>query len=390
LNHKQPQYSFIKYALEKRALEHRLRTLISLEPSLDKSVINIEGRKYLNFSSNDYLGLSTHPAVVQRSKDYLEKFGASSSSSRLITGTLSIHEQLEKKLSDTFGYESALIFNSGFQANLSILSALADRNSVIFIDKKCHNSLIQGTILSRATIKRYHHNNYEHLEELISAAQTSSYNRKIIVSETVFSMDGDRCDMDALIHIANKYNALFYSDDAHALGVLGTQGLGLNYGKKAVDIGIGTFGKSCGGFGAFVGCSKQMKEYLINFASGFIYSTALPPSVIGALDAAIELIPSMENERRHLFNLLDYIITDLKHTFDIGNSESQILPIIIGDESKVIKFSNYLQDNGLWVSSIRPPTVEEGASRIRITLSARHTKEHVQQLVKVMKSWNNG
>jgi 8-amino-7-oxononanoate synthase len=270
------------------------------------------------------------------------------------------------------------------------LSALADRNSVIFIDKKCHNSLIQGTTLSRATIKRYHHNNYEHLEELISAAQTSSYNRKIIVSETVFSMDGDRCDMDALIHIANKYNALFYSDDAHALGVLGTQGLGLNYGKKAVDIGIGTFGKSCGGFGAFVGCSKQMKEYLINFASGFIYSTALPPSVIGALDAAIELIPSMENERRHLFNLLDYIITDLKHTFDIGNSESQILPIIIGDESKVIKFSNYLQDNGLWVSSIRPPTVEEGASRIRITLSARHTKEHVQQLVKVMKSWNNG
>ncbi len=390
MNNQPSKYSFIKYALEKRRLDNRFRTLTSINPSLDKSVITIDGREYLNFSSNDYLGLSTHPTVIKRSKDYLENFGVSSSSSRLITGTLSIHEELEKKISNTFGYESALIFNSGFQANLSILSALADRNSVIFIDKKCHNSLVQGAILSRATIKRYHHNNYEHLEELISAEDTSTYNRKIIVSETVFSMDGDRCHMDVLGQIAEKYNALFYSDDAHALGVLGTQGLGLNFGMKGVDIGIGTFGKSCGGFGAFVGCSKQMKKYLINFASGFIYSTALPPSVIGGLDAAIELIPTMDNERRHIFELLHYMKTNLSPYFNIGNSESQIFPIIIGDESKTLDFSNYMQDSGLWVSSIRPPTVQNGASRIRITITARHTKEHIQQLVKVMRNWNNG
>ena len=179
-----------------------------------------------------------------------------------------------------------------------------------------------------------------------------------------------------------------YSDDAHALGVLGDR-LGLNYMKNGIDFNLGTFGKSFGGFGAFIGCSKLIKEYLINFAAGFIYTTALPPAIIGGLDAALDLIPTMNKERMHLFDLIRLFKSDLKHSYEILHSESQIIPIVIGSELKTLKLSKYLQDNGLWVSSIRPPTVEKGASRLRITLTALHTKEQVKYLIKTLNNWSN-
>ncbi|MFY0697163.1 MAG: 8-amino-7-oxononanoate synthase [Balneola sp.] len=379
---------FITDALNKRKSEHRFRSLSDIDAGLSSLNIRFEGDEYINFSSNDYLGLSTHPELIKRSNEFAVNFGVGSGASRLVTGNLNIHTGLEEKLARIFQSEAAILFNSGFQANTSILPAVADRNSLILADKKIHNSLIQGALLSRATFKRFEHNNYDDLEELIKNSDRARYNRIWIVSETVFSMDGDRNDIDRLIEISEKYNALLYSDDAHAVGVLGEKGLGLNYGKEGVDISLGTFGKAFGSFGAFALCSKEMKEYLINFAGGFIYSTSLPPNVIGAIDGALDLIPEMDQERTQLMKNVEYVRTEIqKLGFDTAASGSQIIPVIIGDEQETIELSNQLKEKGLWVSSIRPPTVEKDASRLRITLSVKHTKEHMDKLLKELADW---
>ncbi|MEQ9280612.1 MAG: 8-amino-7-oxononanoate synthase [Balneola sp.] len=385
---KKDKHSFINDALEKRRQEHQFRTLKPLESQDSALIIKNDGVEYINFSSNDYLGLARHPELVKRSNKFASKYGVGSGASRLVTGTLSIHTELEKKLAKVFDSEEAILFNSGFQANTSILPAVADRNSLILAEKKIHNSLIQGALLSRATFKRFEHNNYDHLEELLKSAGSDRYNRIWIVSETVFSMDGDRNDIDRLIELSEKYNALLYSDDAHAVGVLGERGLGFNYGKEGIDISLGTFGKAFGSFGAYALCSKEMKDYLINFAGGFIYSTSLPPNVIGAIDAALDLIPEMDQERTLLMDNVDYVRTEIqKLGFDTAASDSQIIPVIIGDEQETIELSNRLKKNGLWVSSIRPPTVEKDASRLRITLSVKHTKEHLDKLLKDLADW---
>lgn len=385
------KYSFIQSALSQRREEHRFRELTPILPELESSTIIKDGKKLINFCSNDYLGLSRHPKVIERSKEFADKYGAGATASRLISGTFDIHTQLEGKLAQAFGFESSLIYNSGFQANTSIISAVADRNSLILIDKKCHNSLIQGAILSRAAIQRFNHNDSDHLRSLIKKAVSKSYNRILIVTETVFSMDGDLNKLDELISIAAENNALLYSDDAHALGILGDQGLGLNSGKTGIDLNLGTFGKSFGGFGAFVGCSREMKDFLINFSPGFIYTTALPPSVVGGIDAALDLIPGMESERKQLFSLIDYFKSEIAGLgFDTMNSDSQIIPVLIGKEKDTITLSNYLEDKGLWVSAVRPPTVENDASRLRITLTAKHTEEQVRTLIQALGDWKRG
>ncbi len=382
------KFDFIERALSKRKESAQFRTLKNIESYPGTAVISHEGKEYVNFSSNDYLGLSFHPEVISRSKQFAEKYGAGSGASRLVTGSKSIHDDLEQKLADFTGFESALLFSSGFQANLSILSAIADRNSLIIADKQIHNSLIQGALLSRAHFQRFEHNDFDHLESLLQKAKYKKYNRIWVVTETLFSMDGDSPDLDEIIHLSRKYGALVYSDDAHALGVWGEKGKGLNFGKSGIDISIGTFGKSFGSFGAFVACSQQMKKYLINFASGFIYSTALPPSVIGTIGAALEIILEMKTERKLLFDHIEYLIGNLNDLgFDTLDSSSQIIPVVIGSESESIDLSNQLKENGLWVSAIRPPTVPDNASRLRITLSVLHTKEQIDQLLKVLGEW---
>ncbi|GAB5408775.1 MAG: hypothetical protein BalsKO_11400 [Balneolaceae bacterium] len=223
----QDNIGFITKALAQRKEEHRFRSLRAVEPIHGTSKIIIDRRELVNFCSNDYLGLSTHPEVINRSVEFAKKYGAGSGASRLVSGSLTIHKKLEEKLSDVLGLESVLVFNSGFQANTTVISTLADRNSLILADKKCHNSLIQGALLSRAEFKRFNHNDLDHLESLLKEGLNKSYNRIWIVSETVFSMDGDRSDVSGLIGLAKKYGALFYSDDAHALGVLGEKRIGI-------------------------------------------------------------------------------------------------------------------------------------------------------------------
>ncbi len=383
------KHSYITSALEKRVIENRLRSLKTVQTS-DKSIIKVDGKEYINFSGNDYLGLSKHPDLISKSHSFTEQYGSGSTASRLISGTLSIHTQLEDKLAKFFGYEACLLFNSGFQANTGILSAIADRHSLIIGDKKIHNSLIQGAKLSGAEFKRYSHNDLEHLEDLLKKAQKQDYNRVWVVTETVFSMDGDISAIKKISGLCSKYSAHLYSDDAHAIGILGEKGRGLNPGVSGVDISIGTFGKAFGAFGAFVGCSREMKEYLINYCPAVIYTTSLPPSVIGSIDAALDLIPAMDSERQHVQDhsrALKKAMTDLGYS--TSDSNSQIVPIVIGKEDETLELSAFLADHGIYAIAIRPPTVAKGASRIRITLTASHSDEQVQQLINAFKEWKN-
>jgi 8-amino-7-oxononanoate synthase len=379
-------FGFVDAELSRRKAQNRLRRLRSIQP--DGPVhVRIGGRRLLNFCSNDYLGLSKHPLVLQRSMEFLQSQGAGATASRLICGNYECIEQIEKKIAALKGIESALILASGFQSNLTVLPAIADQESLILSDQFNHNSLILGSRLARSRVAMYRHNDMAHLEQLLEENRSGMGSRTVIVTESVFSMDGDICDMDALESLSEKYDALLVVDDAHATGVMGVKGMGLTSGRKA-DIVIGTFGKAAGSFGAYLACIEKIRDYMINCCAGIIYSTALPPPVIGAIDASLDLIPSMDKEREFLRSNADYLRSMLNQMgYNTGASSTQIVPVIIGKEEDALSLSRWLDQNGILVVAIRPPTVPEGKSRIRISLSAVHSRSNVDRLIDAMKTW---
>ncbi len=382
------KYSFIEKALQKRKEQSQFRTLQSLEPRAGHLVQRNE-RELLNFCSNDYLGLSRHPGVIERARDFTGRYGAGSTASRLISGTFSIHRNLERKLSDLFGGEASLVFNSGFQANSSLIATLTDRHSLVLADRLSHNSILQGALLSRADFKRFDHNDPGHLRSLLEEAGTT-YNRTLIVTESVFSMDGDRTDLDTVAGMAEEYGALLMVDDAHAVGVWGRDGLGLARDIEGIDILLGTCGKAFGSFGSFVICSAEMRDYLVNFCPAFIYTTALPPAVIGAIDAASDLIPGMNEERELYHANIEMLRKKFENLgFDTGPSTTQIIPLIIGDEEEALKLAEWLEGEGILVTAIRPPTVPAKSSRLRITLSSSHTGAQINYLIEKLEEWNH-
>lgn len=347
----------------------------------------VNGQTVINFSSNDYLGLAHHPALIEGAERFLHTYGTGSTASRLVCGNAPSMAGIETHLASLKGTESALIMNSGFQANVSLIPALANRQSLILADRLCHNSIIQGALLSRAKLIRFRHNDLTHLEELI-LRHAPNTERILIVSETVFSMDGDRCDLDSLIQIGRRYGAMIMVDEAHATGVLGVKGMGLASGKN-IDIIMGTFGKGLGCYGAYAACSATMREYLINFCSGFIYSTALPPPALGAIDAALHLAPTMERERAYLQDLAQYLRDGL-HSLGLstGKSTTQIVPVIIGNDQKTVSMSQWLLNQcSILAAAIRPPTVEPDSSRIRLALSCQHTKDQIDTLLQAIKTY---
>ncbi|MBI4784833.1 MAG: 8-amino-7-oxononanoate synthase [Oscillatoriophycideae cyanobacterium NC_groundwater_1537_Pr4_S-0.65um_50_18] len=371
--------AFVDRALAERQQTQRWRSLQSITP-LDAVQVLKNGRKLLNFSSNDYLGLSKHPALIAAAQDYTARYGTGSTASRLVTGTYDIHQQLEEKLAIACGRQAALLFNSGFQANVSLLASLLDARSLVLCDRLVHNSLIQGILASQARFMRYAHNDLAHLEKLLH--QAKDYSRVVIVTETVFSMDGDRSDVSALVDLAQTHNAILYLDDAHALGVLGEVGMGLAAHQTGADVVVGTFGKAFGAFGAFVTCSHKLKDYFVNCCGGFIYTTALPPAVIGAIAAALELMPTLELERQHLTQSAAYLRTQLNLLgYDTAGSNSQIVPLLVGDEAKTLRLCQGLEESGILAIAIRPPTVAPGTSRIRLALSSQHQQADLDRLV---------
>lgn len=342
------------------------------------------GPELLDFSSNDYLGLSHHPQMIKAAKDYAEQFGAGAGASRLVSGNLEPTEEVERKLASAKKTEAALVFVSGAQANLTLLPALLDAKTLtapplVYADKLNHASLIQGCIAAGVKQIRFKHNDLEHLETLLQ--RDSGENRpRFIITESIFSMDGDGPDIKKLSNLSEKFNAFLYIDEAHATGVLGENGFGLACGLKKSLI-MGTFSKGLGGFGGFVACSNVLRDYLINRCGGLIYATALPPSVLGTMNKALDLVPDMVSQRQHLQSMAKLLRTRLQQAgLNIGESTTQIVPLILEDELFCLSLAKKLEKDGFCTIAIRPPTVPMGTSRLRLALSALHREEDVLAL----------
>jgi len=349
-----------------------------------KASLEVEGRYCINFCSNDYLGLSMHPDVIGRSIAYTEQYGAGSASSRLVSGSLTIHHELEELIASNYENREALYFGSGFQANTTILPALADRGDLILADKQVHNSIVQGGILSRATFRRFYHNDCDHLETFLKRFRADNSGGTIwVVSESLFSMSGDRAPTSDLIALCRRYDAKLYLDEAHAFGVLGNRGMGLASAYEGVDLILATFGKAGGSYGAFIACSPTLKSYLVNYCTGLVYSTAPPPSIVGAASAAIELIPNLSQERLRLARSAARVRNELTAAgLDTGTSSSHIIPVLLDNEEQAVQLSAQLFEKQLYVQAIRPPTVER--SRLRITLMSSHTRMEVDRLLEAL------
>ena len=382
------KWDFVEAELERRRQADQLRYLREMVPG-DGVEVGVDGRTLINFSSNDYLGLSRHPLVVQRGCEFLQNYGAGATASRLICGTHPGFVRVEERLAELKGVEKALVFNSGFQANAALLGTLANRHSLVLSDRLNHSSLIEGARSSGGKVQRFHHNDLEHLRQLLQQSRARDYSRVLIATESVFSMDGDCSDIETLVQLAQEFGALLVVDEAHATGVVGPQGMGLTCGK-GVDLVVGTFGKACGSFGAYIACGERLWQYVINCCPGFIYTTALPPAVLGAVDAALELIPQMQESREELHRKADFVRCRLNEAgWETGPSTTQIVPVLIGEESEALALAQWLETHGMLAVAIRPPTVPQGQSRLRLTLSALHSWEHVEHLVEVLQKWRS-
>lgn len=342
--------------------------------------------RLINFSSNDYLGLAKHPQLITRSQEFVKQFGTGSTSSRLVVGNLSLYENLEQQLAKALNKPAALILGTGYQTNSSVLEALLDKTvlgqePLVFCDKLVHASMLANTrYLSR--LQRFRHNDLDHLEALLKK-YPSPEQTKFILAESVYSMEGDQADLAGLVSLAKKYQAFLYIDDAHAVGIYGQNGWGKTQAyANDIDMVMGTWSKALGSFGGYIACSNTMRHYLINKCKGLIYSTGLSPAILGAITAAMEIIPTLHNERRQLLANADKLRSFfVRNGFDCGTSNTHIVPWIIGEARKTRLASDLLEKHGILGTTIRPPTVPEGKCRIRFCLSSAHTDEDLSCLM---------
>jgi 8-amino-7-oxononanoate synthase len=306
----------------------------------------------------------------------------------LVSGSRDVHSEFEADLALHVQRERSILFSSGYLANGSLISALVGKDDHIFIDRLAHNSLYQGAILSGATLHRFRHNDLHHLSKLMGDS-SSSTGKKLVVTEAIFSMDGDSPDLGLLCTIADEHDAILYVDEAHSFGLKGEAGQGMVAAFPRVDI-IGTmFGKAMGGSGGCIACNGVVAEYMINHAGGFIYSTAPPPQVLGGLAAGLRLIKDLDQEREHVACISNTLRDGLRDIgFDVLAGDSPIIPVRIGSEEDTLSLSEHLQKQGILAGAIRPPTVPTGGSRIRMTLTAAHTYSHVEQIVEAFRKWN--
>lgn len=369
--------------LSERKKSGILRELKVISP-VSARLIQVEGKDYVNFSGNDYLGLSHHPQVMERAAHFAHLYGAGAGASRLVTGNITPFAAIEEKLARFKGAEAALIMVSGYQANVSVLPALFDKGvlgkePLVFADRNIHASMLAGCAAAGIAPKRFAHNDIGHLETLLK--KNDSQNRpRFILTESVFSMDGDIAPLGDIRVLADRYGAFLIVDDAHATGILGEGGKGLSV--PHAHLTIGTFGKGMGSFGAYIACSKTMKEYLVNRCGGVVYATALPPAVLGSIDAALDLVPGMKAQREqvaHMAARFRAVMAASKRS--TGKSESQIIPVITGSAERASAVSAALKDQGLWVAAIRPPTVQAGSARLRVSITAAHTDKDLEKLI---------
>ena len=348
----------------------------------------VDGREVINLCSNNYLGLAKHPALIEASIEATKKYGTGSGASRLVSGNIELYEELESLLAEFKGTESALVFSSGYSANIGAITALMSSGDFVVSDRLNHASIIDGCRLSGAKFNVYPHKDTKKLEEILSRA-TGRYGKIVIATDSVFSMDGDIAPLDILSEIADRYGAYLFIDDAHATGVLGPEGRG-SLSHFGIDGGefieMGTLSKALGSLGGFIAGSSHLVNYLKNKARSFIYSTALPPSVLASSIAALKIVKSDSSFREKLWENVSRFREPLQALgFDTMDSATQIIPVLIGDNKKTMEFSEMLFERGVFAQGIRPPTVPDGTARIRASISSAHTDEHIERAVKAFK-----
>jgi len=372
-------------ALEQRKAQSLYRNRITLE-SPQEPLIKVDGQDCLAFCSNDYLGLANHPSVKQAFVSAVDKYGVGSGASHLVVGHSTAHHELEERLAEFTGRDRALLFSSGYMANLGVVSALMGKSDAVLEDKLNHASLIDAGLLSGARFRRFLHSDPHSLERNLLKTEAK---RKLVIADGVFSMDGDMAPLPELVRVAKQFNAWVMVDDAHGFGVLGRQGRGtvdhFNLDADSVPILMGTLGKSFGTAGAFVAGSHELIESLIQFARTYIYTTSIPPAVAAATVESLK-VSIAEEWRRDKLNKL--IARFRKGASELGlplmDSATPIQPLLIGESERAIKISEQLKEKGILISAIRPPTVPKGSARLRITLSASHEEHQVDRLLSAL------
>lgn len=358
--------------------------------SMQGPAVVIDGKETILLSSNNYLGLASHSEIIKAQIQAVEEFGAGSCASRLISGNMILHEKLEKKIAGFKGTESAIVFPTGYMANLGAICALAGEKDLVVCDKLNHASIIDGACLSGATLRTYPHKNLGRLEDILKKTVCK---RKIIITDGIFSMDGDIAPLPAIVMIAEKYDAILMLDDAHATGVLGKSGKGTcDYFeiKEGVHIQMGTLSKALGNLGGFIAGSATLIDYIRNKARSFIYSTALPPAIVNGCIKAIEIVERDAGLRERLWSNVKKFRSALQRlNFNIMDSETQIIPVCMEDASLTIKASEFLLKNGVFAPGIRPPTVPKAKCRIRTSLMAIHTDEHIDKAIEAFRRLRN-
>jgi 8-amino-7-oxononanoate synthase len=362
-------------ALEERRQQNLMRRTVTMDgPQIPHAKINTQD--YAAFCSNDYLGLANHPALIQALHDTAQEYGVGGGSSHLVCGHLTPHQQLEDALADWLGYERVMLFSTGYMANLGVISALAGKGRPVIQDKLNHASLIDGALLAQASMRRYLHGDVASAEKLLSRSTDSG----LLITDGVFSMDGDVAPLSELSNLAIKHDWMFMVDDAHGLGCLGEDGRGClslaGLDAERLPILVGTFGKAFGTAGAFVATSHEYADYLTQFARPYIYTTAMSPAMAGATLASLRIIQSSEGQERR--DRLSAHITYFRQRMQslpvvLMASETAIQPILMGDSKTALQISERLKSLGVWCTAIRPPTVPIGGARLRITLSAAHS-----------------
>ena len=381
-------YKFFKEQLDTKVQNHNLRTLKEYCP-IDAVRVKRDDKEYLMMASNNYLGLTFDSRVIEGALKGTQQYGTGSGGSRLVSGTFPLFIELERSLAKFKNTEKALVFNTGYMANVGTISAVADKNTIIFSDALNHASIIDGCRLSRGAVKAYSHCDVDELKYLLKQADRNV--RKLIVTDGVFSMDGDIAPLDKLYELSRDYNALLMVDDAHATGTIGNgHGTAAYFGlEKEVDIQLGTLSKSLGSVGGYVAANSTIIDYLVNTSRSFIFSTALSPADIGAALAALHILESDISVLRRLHKNVNYMADRLISIGIDATNETPIFPILIGHNEDTLAVSNYLYEAGIIGTAIRPPTVPIGESRIRLTVTAAYNKEQIdyvcQSLYNAMK-----
>ncbi|WP_027707810.1 8-amino-7-oxononanoate synthase [Zooshikella ganghwensis] len=373
----------LRHRLLERERQHLLRYRQQMCGPQSPEVIN-QQQAMINFCSNDYLGLANHPAVIRSFQQASRNHGVGSGASHLVCGHHELHNQLEEALAAFTGYEKVLLFSSGYMANLGVINALTTKGDYILQDKLNHASLIDGGLISQAQFRRYTHADIGQLEKRLQNCSLEQH--KLVVTDGVFSMDGDIAPLPELVDSVTKHDAWLMVDDAHGFGVLGATGKGIiqHFGlsPEQVPILVGTLGKAFGTYGAFVAGSKMLIEALIQFARTYIYTTALPAALAAASLTSLRLIQEESWRRSHLQQLITFFRHEVSlQGWQLLPSCTPIQPVLVGDADRCVQISHQLQKRGFWVTAIRSPTVPQGTARLRITFSAEHTMEQVEQLI---------